>query len=489
MTTSSVGSADTGTSNASTSQPIVSVANGTSGAAGGSVINVSELVSELVAAAQAPQEALIESQTESVTSQISALGQLQSALSTFQSSLAALDTSSSFNSQTASSSDTTALTATASSSATAGTYSVSVSTLASAQQLLSGAFSGDGSNAVGTGTLTLSLGGSSFQVPIGSGDGTLDGIAAAINSASGNPGITATVLQGTDGSHLVLSSSQTGAANTIQVVESDGGNGLAALTYGTGNTTHYTQQTPAQDASFTIAGVPGTSPTNTVTNAVSGVTLNLLNTTTTNSPVTLTVNADTTTIQSNIASLVSAYNTLLGVFNTLGGYDSSTSTAGPMMGSGLLQNIQSQMSEALYSIVPTGSSTYNSLASIGITTGSDGTLSINQTTLQNALSTNLNAVSSLFSGTNGIASTLNTQITQELGSGGAISDESNSLTQQENALTTQSNNLNTHMSALSASLTQQYSSLNTLLSSLQTTSAYLTQAFNELPQVQGKQNA
>jgi flagellar hook-associated protein 2 len=151
--------------------------------------------------------------------------------------------------------------------------------------------------------------------------------------------------------------------------------------------------------------------------------------------------------------------------------------------------VQSQMNEALYSIVPTGSPTYNSLASIGITTNSDGTLSVNQTTLQNALSTDFSAVSALFSGTGGIATTLNTQLTSELSGGGPISDENNTLTQQENALTTQSNNLNTQMAALAASLTQQYGSLNTLLSSLQTTSAYLTEAFATLPHVQSQQNS
>jgi len=485
MTVSSVSSSpDTG----STSQ-VVSIANGSSGAAGGSVIDVSTLVAELVAAAQAPQEQLIENQTTAVTAQISALGQLQGALSTFQSSLGALDSAAAFNSQTASSSNTNVLTATASPDATAGNYSVSISQLATAQQLLSGAFAGDGTGSVGTGTLSLSLGGSSFQVNINAGDDTLDGIAAAINAASGNPGITATVLQGSDGAHLVLSSGLTGAANTITVSESDAGDALAKLTYGASNTANYTQQSPAQDASFTIAGVPATSPSNTVTGAVGGVTLSLLATTSTSSPATLTVASDTSNIESNIASFVSAYNTLLGTFNTLGGYDASTSTAGPMMGSGLLQNVQSQMNEALYSIVPTGSPTYNSLASIGITTNSDGTLSVNQTTLQNALSTDFSAVSALFSGSGGIATTLNTQVTSELASGGALSDEGNTLTQQENALTTQSNNLNTQMAALSASLTQQYGSLNTLLSSLQTTSAYLTEAFATLPQVQSQQNA
>jgi flagellar hook-associated protein 2 len=81
----------------SSGQPIVTVASSNSaGAAGGSVINVSELVSELVSSTQQPQETLISNRTQAVTSEISAVGTLQSALSTFQSSLAALDTPAAF---------------------------------------------------------------------------------------------------------------------------------------------------------------------------------------------------------------------------------------------------------------------------------------------------------------------------------------------------------------------------------------------------------
>src|SRR5581483_30724 len=118
--------------------PIVSVASNTSsGAAGGSVIDVSSLVSQLVSATQAPQEALISSKTQAVTAQISAVGTLKSALSTFQSSLSALNTPSSFNTLAATSSNTTAFTATADSSAVLGSYSVSVTQLAQGEQLVS----------------------------------------------------------------------------------------------------------------------------------------------------------------------------------------------------------------------------------------------------------------------------------------------------------------------------------------------------------------
>ncbi len=481
----------TTTSSVSSSQPIVSVASSSSaGAAGGSVIDVSSLVSQLVAATQDPQETIISNQTESVTSEISAVGTLQSALSTFQSSLSSLDTPQAFGTESATSSDTTAFTATAGSDAALGSYAVTVTQLAQAQQLVSSAFSGGSSATVGTGTLQLSLGGTSFTVAIDSSDDTVAGIAAAINSATGNPGIEASVVTGTDGAHLVLTSTLTGASNTIQVAETDGGDGLSALTYSSSDpTTNYTEapgSTP-QDAEFSIAGVSYTSASNTVTDALSGVTLNLLAPTT--SSATLTVATNTATIESNIEAFVSAYNTLQSSLSSLGSYDSSTDTAGAMLGNPLLLGIQNEISSALYSVVDTGSSTYNSLASIGITTNSDGSLSVNDSTLSAALSSDYSAVSQLFSSTSGVAASLNTQITADLASGGPISTTSQTLVQQEDALTQQSNQLQEQMSQLSASLTEQYSSLNTLLSSLQTTSSYLTQAFATLPQVQGTSNA
>ncbi len=469
-------------------QPVSIAGSGSAAAAGGSVINVSQLVSELVSATQAPQQALISQQTQAVTTQISALGTLKSALSTFQSSLGSLDTASAFGTLQATSSSPSVFTAAATSGATLGSYAITVSQLAQAQQLRSNVFAAGGSSTVGTGTLSLSLGGTSFSVAIDSSNDTLAQIAAAINTAAGNPGITANVLTGSDGAYLVLSSSLTGAANTISVTETDGGNGLAALTYGSGNPGNYTQQTAAQDAQFSIAGVSATSPSNTVTNAISGVTLNLL-TTNVGSSATLTVSDDTATIENNVAGFVSAYNTLVGTLNQLGSYDATTNTAGPMMGNAVLTGIQNQIRGALYSIVDTGSTTYNTLASVGITTNSDGTLSLNQTTLSSALATNFSAVSQLFSGQSGVATSLNSLITSALGADGSVTADSQTLVEQENALTQQTDQLNTQMAALSASLTQQYSALNALLSSLQTTSAYLSQAFATLPQVQGKPSA
>jgi flagellar hook-associated protein 2 len=471
----------------SSSTPVSVASSSSAAAAGGSVIDVTSLVSQLVSATRAPKDANIAKQTQAVTTKISALGTLKGALSTFQQSLSAIDTPSAFNAAVANTSNAAVFTATAGSDAVAGSYSISVTQLAKAQQLVSNALGTDSSATLGTGTLQLTLGGKSFSVTLDSSNNTAAGLASAINTAAGNPGITATVITGTDGAHLVLSSSQSGAANTIQVTETDGGTGLAALTYGAGNTAGYVEKSPAQDAAFSISGIPYTSSSNTVTGALSGVNLNLTGTTAPGTPAQLTIASDTSKITDNVQAFVDAYNTMLQAIKPLGSYDQTTNTAGAMLGDPALTGIQNELRSTLYSFVNTGSSTYNSLASVGITTTSDGSLKLDTTKLQTALATAPAAVTALFSGTNGVASGLNTRISQELGSGGVLDTRGKTLVKQENALTQQTNDLNDQMTQLTASLTQQYARLNTLLSSLQTTSAYLTQQFAALPQVQQKQ--
>jgi flagellar hook-associated protein 2 len=476
---------------ASTS-PVSIASSSSSAAAGGSVIDVNSLVSQLVAATRAGQDATISKQTQAVTTQISALGTLKGALSTFQDALSTIDTVSAFNAATSTSSDPTVFTANASADAQPGSYSVSVSQLASAQQLVSTGFAGGGSATVGTGTLQVSLGGTSFNINVDSTNNTVAKLASAINSAPGNPGVIATVITGTDGAHLVLQSAQTGAANTIELTETDGGTSLSGVTYDpTSNAANYTQIAQAQDAQFSVSGISHTSASNTVSDALNGITLTLtgVSKASTTTPTTLassqlTVAADTDSITTNVSAFVDAYNTMVKAIQPLGSYDQTTQTAGPMLGDATLQGVQNDIRSSLYSLVNTGSSTYNSLASVGITTNKDGTLSFNKTNFQTALASAPTAVSQLFAGTKGVASSLESRINTELGAAGAITNRSSTLIKQENALTDQTTKLNDQMTALTASLTQQYSHLNTLLSSLQSMSAYLSQQFSALPKVQ-----
>src|SRR3954469_16158823 len=106
----------------STNGPVSVASNSNPAAAGGSVIDVNSLVSQLVAATRAGQDANISRQTQAATTQISAVGTLKSALSKFQDSLSSIDTVSAFNAATASSADATVFTAKASSDAQPGSY-------------------------------------------------------------------------------------------------------------------------------------------------------------------------------------------------------------------------------------------------------------------------------------------------------------------------------------------------------------------------------
>jgi flagellar hook-associated protein 2 len=363
----------------------------------------------------------------------------------FQASLSSLSTSSAFAANTANTSDSTVFTASAASGAVPGRYAITVSALASSQQLLSNAFVGGTTAVVGTGTLNVKLGSSSFNLTLDSHEQHRGGCRRGDQFRADNPGITATVIQGTDGAHLLLSSNQTGAANAIEVTETDAGAGLAALTYATGNTANYTQNAAAQDAAFSVAGVAYTSASNSVNDALSGVTLTLTGVST-GAGATLTVANDTTTVTTNIQAFIAAYNTLQSSVASLGSYDAASGSAGPMLGDPLLTGVQSQIRHVLQTV--NGSATYSTLASVGITTQKDGTLAADPARLQAALTGNFSAVSKLFSGDGGVASQLDKLLTQQLGGGGTIDTRSQTLVKQNKALSDQTTALNKQMDAM-----------------------------------------
>ena len=183
----------------------------------GSGLNISAIVSALTNAEGAAQQTQITNQQDSLTAQVSAFGTFSSALSTLQATLSTLETPSDLAGFTAAVADKTVATATADNTAVAGNYSFAVQNLATPSILTSQPVT-SASAVVGTGTLQISVGGRSTSVTIDSSDNTLAGIAAAINAAPNNPGVSASIITATDGSRLVLSGTATGAANAITVI-------------------------------------------------------------------------------------------------------------------------------------------------------------------------------------------------------------------------------------------------------------------------------
>ena len=423
-------------------------------------------VSSLTTAFGAAQTSQLTNQQNTLDSQVSAYGTFTAALDTLKLSLPALEDPSQLAAFAASVADKNIASATTNSDAVAGTYSLQVNNLATAATATSAPLSS--SAAVGTGTLTIAVGGASTAISIDSTNNTLAGIASAINSAPNNPGVSASVITTTGGSRLVLTGTQTGAANQITVTPSGGDGGLAALALST---------VPAQDASFSINGFGATSGSNVVSGAITGVTINLLQQSAAATPTTLTISPDTSSAQASIDKFVTALNGVLSSIQTLTAYDPSTQTAGPLNGNATLEAFQNQLQNILGKFA-SGNGGVNSLTDLGINAGTDGTYATDDTKLGNALSASLASVGKLLGGTNGLATQISNLVDGYTKPGGLLATINQGLQTGLSNVSKQQTALAAQLAAYSAQLTAQYNAMDTAVALLKQTQTFLNAEFN-----------
>jgi flagellar hook-associated protein 2 len=434
----------------------------------GSGLNIGAIVSSLTTAFGAAQTAQLTSQATTLDSQVSAYGSFTAALDALKLALPALEDPSQLAGFSATVADKNIATATTSSDAVAGQYSLQVSNLATSATLTSKPQASVAA-AVGTGTLTVAVGSRSISLTIDSTNSSLSGIAAAINSAANNPGVTASIITTTDGSRLVLTGTTTGAANAITVTPSGGDGGLAALAL--------TQTQAAQDASFSVNGFPATSASNVVSSAITGVTIHLQQASAVDTPTILSVSPDTSSAQASIGKFVTAVNGVLSSIQTLTGYDPSTQTAGPLNGNITLQSFQNQLQNILGKVT-NGSGGVKSLTDLGITAGTDGSYATDDTKLGNALSASLASIGNLLGGANGIATMVANLVDGYTKPGGLLDTINKGLQTGLSNVSKQQAALNAQMAAYSARLTAQYNAMDTAVALLKQTQTYLNAEFN-----------
>lgn len=386
----------------------------------GSGLDIEGLVSQLIAAERQPAQNRLDRREARLQAELSAYGAFKGALSAFQSALSGLTTADAFQSIRASSSDRDVLTASASKSAAAGSYNVDIANLASAHSLASTPFDNTtdpiGSGASATGTLTFRFGTTDYDagtgtyngftqnsekavqtVTIDSTNNSLEGIRDAVNEA--DIGVSASIINDGNGYRLVFVSTDTGAANSLEisVSEGDGGNdtdttGLSKLAFNI-SAANLEQTQAAQDASLTINGLAVTSATNTVKDAIEGVTLELVEAGT----ATLKVTQDTGAASRAVDSFISGYNGLIETVNQLSGYDAATRRGGILLGDATLRGITSRIRSALAETVDGLTGKYTSLAAIGIETDSKtGKLSKNSDVFDDVLENNFDRIARLF---------------------------------------------------------------------------------------------
>jgi flagellar hook-associated protein 2 len=446
----------------------------------GSGLDINSLVSQLVSAESASRSAPILRRETAATTKISALGTLKGALSAFKGALTPLRNLDVFSMRKATSSDTTRFTATASSKAAAGSYDVEVISLASAHRLASAPHLTGASTAIGYGSLEITVGDDSFDVEIAQDANTLEDIRDAINNASDNTGVQATLLTGTEGRRLILTSRKTGEDHAIKVAASGGDGGLAALSYDPDGVMNLEEKELAQDASLKISGFPVESSTNVVDDAIEGVTINLLKAEA-GKEFTLDVSFDSASVTTRIQTFVTEYNNMQAQLTRLGNYDAATKTAGPLLGDSLLRSVQQDMRNGLTNPVAGLSGDYTALASVGITTTASGTLELDTAKLSKALGDDPDAVAHLFGADDGVAARLFAQVDARLQSGSDLDSRNTTLKRQMDDIGRQKEALALRMEQVEARYRKQFTALDSLLSQLQSTSSYLAQQLASMP--------
>ncbi|WP_310447907.1 flagellar filament capping protein FliD [Thiobacillus sp.] len=460
-------------------------------------LDVPSLVSQLMAVERQPIDKLT-AKIASYETKISSFGTLSSLVSGFQTASAGMNTS--LLKLTATPSDAGVLSATASSTAVPGSYSVNVSQLAQSQNLVaagqtsSTAAIGDGSattvtfdlgtidpNTLGGGTLVdgiysgaifTSNGSGTASITIDSSNNTLEGIRDAINAAG--LGVNATIVNDGSGTpyRLALSSSNSGVSNSFKITTSGGDGSINSLLgYDPEGTQNLTQTLAAQNANLTVNGIAITSASNTVSEAIQGVTLTLKNTTST--PASLTVARDTSAIKTAASSFVDAYNALASQIKSRSAYGSITQEAGSLAGDGTLRLMQDQLRGIF--MTPASGGSLTTLSQVGISIQKDGSLLLDGSKLDTAVSTNFADVSNLFSSSTGYATRLEDWAKSALEPGGLIDNRTKSLTQYIKDQNEAVDKLENRMSALEKKYIAEYTNLNLLLSRMNSTSTYLTQ--------------
>lgn len=389
----------------------------------GSGLDVNNIVSGLMAVEQRPLTAVTTQKTK-YQAEISAYGTLKSALSSFQTAVSALSTASKFNAQTVSSSNSAVFTATASGSATVGNYAVKVSQLASSQKLASAGFADIGT-VVGTGTMTINFGtynaaDKSFSansakdavnITIDSTNNTLAGVRDAINASDSS--VSATIINNGTSSQLVITSKDTGEANSLQIMVADTDatntdqSGLSQLAFDptaeptspatTGNGKNMTQVQTAQNALFEVDGIAVTKASNTVTDVIAGVTLNLL-ASSSGSAVNLGVSSNQDAVKASVTAFVDAFNRLDSTLRSLTNYDPNGVANGRLLGDATTRTVISQLKNVMTKAITTDGS-LTVLSQVGVSFQRDGKLALDATKLDTAFASSFADIAGLFSAT------------------------------------------------------------------------------------------
>lgn len=447
--------------------------SGTISSAGiGSGLDVNGLVTQLVAAERAPTAARLSRQESTTRTEISAFGQLRSSLANFQNALSTAGSPESVEARSFSRSQEDFLDLSVEPNAALGSYDIIVERLASSGRSANQT-PVDPSAAVGTGTLDLNLGSDGFSISLTDANADLFDLRDAINDAADNPGLRATIINVDGGSVLSLSSARTGDESAITL------SGTGALGTFAGD---IVETTAGLDSQIRIDGLLKTSDGNAVSDAIDGVTLNLLQADV-GQTTTITVTRDDSVLRENLTEFVDAYNSFANTVDSLGGFNEAAGRAGALNGNSLLRSVESQLRNAI-------TSTYNGFAAsdFGLRFDSQGKLELDGAALDSALDTRRDDLQDWWANEAGLVANLDGLIEVQLDDDSSLSSREESLQNRLDALSERRDRLDLRMARVETRLLRQFGALDANLAQLQFTSNALAQQLASLPQFTARQS-
>lgn len=458
----------------------------------GSGLKITEIVTALVDADKAAKQKQITTQSSKNNASLSGVSQLKLALENFQATLKTLSdtTTPAFQAFAATSSNEIAVKATADSTAVAGSYAVAVQKLATGSKVATAALTAGQASAIPSGDLTITQNGITSTVKI-TATSTLQQVRDEINKQMLGKGITANIVNDSNGSRLVFTSTNTGKGTDISVagdanigtlLDIDGTKKMSA----TG-----TPQNPgagainelAQDAEFTVDGLALTSSKNTIKNAISGLTLDL-QPEAVGKTSTVVIASNVAGMQKSAQSFVDSFNALVNLVGSLTkGTMSSTGayTAAAMTGDSTPRNILAVIRKEI--ATATAATGLNTLAQLGITTQqTDGTLRLDSSKFAAAINDkDFGAqIQDLFTGTGGLVGRINTAVDAFTKPDGVLALKKNSLDKITTRLSNDQEALDRRVETMTATLTKKYNAMDLAVAQLKQTASSITSIFEAM---------
>jgi flagellar hook-associated protein 2 len=432
-------------------------------------------VEALVNAEKAPAEARLNTKIAESEAQISGLGQAVSVLNVVRDAAQRLNDAKDFKTYAVTNSQTSAFTATTTSQARAGSNNITVSQIAQEQRSLSNAFASETAK-FNAGSITLSLTvGSTSQTTssISVADASLSGTVKAINAA--NLGVTAEIVDTGESAnrYRIQLIGETGAEKAFSLTSSD-------------NSLNFSSVQSAADAKLNVNGIDFIRSKNVIDDVLTGVSLSLNSVTT--GAASLSINQDNSEAKANIVDFVTIYNEAQKQLKDLG----NSSTGGELAGDSIFRSLTRSLRSTVLGTSSSATSSISNLSDMGISVSRTGELTVDDTKLDKAISSNYSDIVTMFTADTdsqatsstdaaGLAGDLNKLISDATNSSSYLVTQQKTLASSVSARQVELTELEERMERVEERYNRQFLAMQQIIDQMNSTRESMESSFENLP--------